>query len=769
MDKDEFAARRKRRLRTADDEMRSLVRAALEKMPAKGWRDDIIEGASVLWLEAYEEASSGDSAAALENFQSKLRESLGMTKEQGPRGTALDTQVERIVKWIGTYTVNSAVFHASKDNGAENRWVTMHDDDVRPTHVLADGQIRGTDGTFDIGGHQLRYPGEPVGPPEVWINCRCMLQPGGNGTSMSKKVDIAFTNATPEVFAVLLGDEDEDIETVPTDDAPEAEVEEDDEADIDELLEIPVHGVAAPLGVATGDGRMFAVDGMNFRDLPLPLAWQKDASHGGEPGPTIIVGKLTALWIDENNMVQYKGWLSPHVPETGNLVQAIVDGTARGVSVDVDDIKVQVPSEDERIIEDEAAALDSIYNPPVTVFSQARIAGLTIVPIPAFQEAYIALGECDCPEEQTEENHDELDGPEPTEEELVAAGFAPGTKDGPGWITDPVPTARIRRYWVRGKGAAKIKWGVPGDFNRCRTQLAKYIKNPDWLAGACANMHKEAIGVWPGQENGGKHAANGRMFALVASAGNTAPPTEWFQNPSLTQITPLTITDDGRIFGHLATWGTCHIGVPGVCTTPPTSPTSYSYFRTGAVRTAEGRDVSVGHITMGTGHAKVGTGLSANAAAAHYDNTGTVVADVSAGEDSFGIWVAGSLREGLSPKTIKALRGAALSGDWRMIQGALEMVAALAVNVPGFPIPRLELAASAGEQLALVASGVVTHESEKDSELRLQVRQALRAEREREAKLERARRHRALAAQTANEERAARLTQAKRHAEKVMS
>src|SRR5690606_17936487 len=66
--------------------------------------------------------------------------------------------------------------------------------------------------------------------------------------------------------------------------------------------------------------------------------------------------------------------------------------------------------------------------------------------------------------------------------------FAPGTKDGPGWITHPVPTGRIRRYWTKGKGAAKIRWGMGGDFNRCRRQLVKYITNPEWLAGACANM-----------------------------------------------------------------------------------------------------------------------------------------------------------------------------------------------------------------------------------------------------------------------------------------
>jgi hypothetical protein len=105
----------------------------------------------------------------------------------------------------------------------------------------------------------------------------------------------------------------------------------------------------------------------------------------------------------------------------------------------------------------------------------------------------------------------------------ITYNFAPGTHDGPGWITHPIPTARIRRYWVRGKGAAKIRWGEPGDFNRCRMQLAKYVQNPDWLAGLCANMHKEAIGVWPGQETG-RHslvaaadAVRAPLFSLTAA------------------------------------------------------------------------------------------------------------------------------------------------------------------------------------------------------------------------------------------------------------
>jgi hypothetical protein len=46
----------------------------------------------------------------------------------------------------------------------------------------------------------------------------------------------------------------------------------------------------------------------------------------------------------------------------------------------------------------------------------------------------------------------------------------------------------------------------------------------------------------------------------------------WFRNPHLDGPTPLTVTDDGRVYGHLALWGTCHTGFDGVCIEPPHSP-----------------------------------------------------------------------------------------------------------------------------------------------------------------------------------------------------
>ena len=196
--------------------------------------------------------------------------------------------------------------------------------------------------------------------------------------------------------------------------------------------------------------------------------------------------------------------------------------------------------------------------------------------------------------------------------------------------------------------------------------------------------------------------------SLTAAAIPTAPPEAWFKDPQLTGPTALVVEDDGRVYGHIAAWGTCHIGQVGKCVEPPTSPSNYAYFRTGALRTAEGTSVAVGHLTMGTGHA--GPHDSANAAAEHYDNTGTVFADVAAGEDAYGIWVAGSLRPGITAEQVRVARSAPISGDWRTIRGSLELVGALAVNVPGFPVPRPQGLLASGEVRSLQASGVVAHD-----------------------------------------------------------
>jgi hypothetical protein len=55
---------------------------------------------------------------------------------------------------------------------------------------------------------------------------------------------------------------------------------------------------------------------------------------------------------------------------------------------------------------------------------------------------------------------------------------------------------QLRRYWTSGPGAAKIRWGTPGDWTRCTRQLHKYMGSR--AKGYCQLLHRRATGVYSG-------------------------------------------------------------------------------------------------------------------------------------------------------------------------------------------------------------------------------------------------------------------------------
>jgi hypothetical protein len=109
-------------------------------------------------------------------------------------------------------------------------------------------------------------------------------------------------------------------------------------------------------------------------------------------------------------------------------------------------------------------------------------------------------------------------------------------------------------------------------------------------------------------------------------------------------------------------------------------------------------------LTYDTSHAPLTADL--RAAARHYDTTGAVGAFVRARDGAHGIWLCGSVRSDLSPEGLRDMRANPPSGDWRLLRtNNLELVASLAVPVPGFPVTRsqLALAASASGELEVTA------------------------------------------------------------------
>jgi len=209
----------------------------------------------------------------------------------------------------------------------------------------------------------------------------------------------------------------------------------------------------------------------------------------------------------------------------------------------------------------------------------------------------------------------------------------------------------------------------------------------------------------------------GEAEAVAVAASITAasmpappmtPPVEWFRDPALEEVTPITVLDSGRVYGHVAGWADCHTAYD-VCVSPPHSTSGYAYFMTGEVLCDAGERIPVGQITISTGHAPMRMG--AKAAASHYDNTGSVVADVAVGEDRHGLWIAGSLRPGVTDEMVRALMCSDVSGDWRPLRGGLELIGVLAVNVPGFPKSRVAARVASGAVETLVASaGPVLHQ-----------------------------------------------------------
>lgn len=192
---------------------------------------------------------------------------------------------------------------------------------------------------------------------------------------------------------------------------------------------------------------------------------------------------------------------------------------------------------------------------------------------------------------------------------------------------------------------------------------------------------------------------------VTASNIPTSPPVEWFDDPGFTSLSPIRVTDDGRVFGHIGGWGTCHVGIVGQCVTLEPNTYSYDFFRTGYVQCEDGCEIPTGVLTLGGGHAP--RGLDIHAAKAHYDDVGLAVADLAIGEDAFGIWVAGAARPNITDEQFREMRAHPPSVDIRRYEGQMTFVGVAHVNRAGFPIPRSEVRVASGELQVLVASSAM--------------------------------------------------------------
>lgn len=571
--------------------------------------------------------------------------------------------------------------------------------------------------------------------------------------TLDLRPEFAATDIEALIAHAVSGNEDEmPDEIAAAEEAPvDAETPEDVDTEVDEIDEdepefdvmafatgpVPVHGVIAPEGTESGDGRGFAPGAMSTRPLRIPFRWQ-ETDIGGHDG-AITVGSVDRV-MRKDGLIHWEGLLMA-TPKAGELIDVIEFFDNRyGVSVDGDKGALSEQESKER---------------GGTWFESVRAAGLTAVSIPAFHEAYVAMGP-----------HPDMPAEMEDTDDVVTAGACSSAllafKRGKGWVTNPKETSRLHRYWTeKGQpGYAKIGWGTPGDWRRAKALIGEKIakNSPDkmrFLNQIISQWHFDALGYWPGElgkpgnapntkENrrrAARHAAAGETITasddeasadeasadeaapldnegieatddgweavLVSSvSGNRVkPPIEYFHRHENTEALTIDEPDENgiqRVYGYAAEWGVCHVGMAGQCTEPPrTWSDDYPEFHLGKTRTESGY-VPTGVLTYGVGHRDAETILSESPEQAYFDNVNNAWASVRVGEDDNGIWFSGVVLPGVPEEhLVKIEASGQVSGEW--LRGAMR--ACLTVNVPGFPVQRASAQYDeSGNVLALAAS-----------------------------------------------------------------
>jgi hypothetical protein len=543
---------------------------------------------------------------------------------------------------------------------------------------------------------------------------------------------LGIPTVTPESLEAVERAEEGD-ESDEADDSEEIEVEIDEMALIEievenEKAEMPIAGeeespdfraLLVVEGVWTGDGRYIDENALGWRDLPLPLMATDRTTEGHMDA--VLIGSITSIEREGREIRGFGRWIPSDDDDVRRLQSLIGRGDLRGVSVDLDGMEYEViipATSAEAIVEEDGTTVVPGEEMKMRITS-ARIMGATVVPFPAFQEAYIESLPALTASLLTEENAsgwierfasiDDIDlSPPQGVRDEAELGLKWREEHGRGGTEVGVARARDLK---NGKNLS------PETIDRMVSYFARHEvdkQGEGWSPGedGFPSAGRIAWALWGGDP--GKRWAESiqtrirsrREQGSIVASGHpieapVLPPSEWYSNPGLDGPTPLTVDDSGRIYGHLAVWGQCHVGHAGRCVQPPSSATSYAHFLTGEILCEDGKRFPVGQITMDGTHAPHTYG--AKETSRHYDNTATAVADVTAGEDDFGIWVSGSIRPGLEPSTIRGLMASDVSGDWRRIGGNLELVAVLAVNVPGFPKIRVREAEGLVASLSLPA------------------------------------------------------------------
>lgn len=778
-----FASERKQVLLDAAEELRVHVKEALNRIGLPSWEAQIVNAALDLF-DVTARAEVDEWNQVIDDMRAMFAKELGDALKQTKAAANKDHQLETVTGWVAQMAHNAAIEAATTSDPDGNvglEWVTMGDGQVRDSHQEANGQQVPTGQEFEVGGEKLLYPGQPVGDPSVWINCRCLARPAmlgemnvsretltasaGKGNASDpgvadgeepkaavvvlrpRVVDPVVSIASgvhPHCTLLYLGDGTVDLEPLKgivesiansighpmTDKVSGRAVLGEDKADV---LLLDASGSSEVRALLLAEDGVLDLLGMQEQYpawIPhLTIGYPEAPAEEGEI-PADITYDLLSIWRG-NEVYDYP--LGETMPEEKKVIHPEDPEFTQEMA---DALFASVPEKEPAQAPAPAEAPAAPAYPPAGEPEELRPWHGVLAPenLPSGdsrQFAINALTSRDLPLPLKAMFTDD----EGHKGSVVVGRIDEIYRDGglikAAGVWDITPEAEkamgmIERKMWRGVSvdldAAEglvVKSSEDGgrdaiEFSKGRVCSATlcaipafaeaFVRNGTWEQFANEPLPTGGmieIPDWPGE----KLPETSPALSLVASAAPVIS-ADFFRNPMLTELTPVTRGENGHIFGHLGGWDTCHVAYE-VCTTVPHSETDYAYFLTGQVFTDAG-PVAVGQLTVGGGHADMRLGI--RAAMAHYDNVSSAVADVTCGEDEFGVWFSGRLRPWATEQQIHELFAAGPSGDWRGVRHAgrdsMEMIAAHAVNVPGFPVPRTRFAVDGGRQVSLVAAGM---------------------------------------------------------------
>ena len=768
-----FATERKQVLTDAADELRPHVTDALNRVGLPGWETPVVSAA----LDLFDTTARNEVdewGPVLDDMHDLFAEQLADTLAKTTASGNPAAQLEVITGWVAQMAHNAAIEAATTSDPDANvglEWVTMGDGKVRDSHQEANGQNVPTGGEFEVDGEKLLYPGQPVGDPSVWLNCRCLARPTMLDSEMAAKT-LTASAAEPFTTATIMA--------IPTDSDPVTAVSSEPDgahctllflgetAALDKNLLVSAiqsfieGGNVTPItdavnGRATlgkDEADVALLDAANLIHIRNGLLEQNtiaEAYLSVEQFPTWIphvtlgypaapaVGEFKepqitfdriALWFGEDRTAVFQlGEAMPEKeiihPEDGGFTQEMADAVFASTPE-------KEPAEAAPATEAPAAPADTEAGPTLRPWHgvlapegapsgdkrgfAARMLTMRDLPLP-LKVQFV-----------DDEGH---------KGSVVVGRIDEVYRDGglikASGVWDNSPDADrafdlIDKRMLRGVSvdldavegemveAAKEGGQPTVEFTEGRVCSATICAIPAFAEAFVRNGTWEQFASEPLPTGEMVEIPDWPAVSLVAS-GAPVISADYFRNPMLTELTPVTRGEDGLVYGHLGGWDTCHIAYE-ICTTVPPSETDYAYFLTGQVFTDAG-PVAVGQLTVGGGHADMKLGI--RAAMAHYDNVSTAVADITVGEDEFGVWFSGRIRPWATAKQIHEMFAAGPSGDWREVRHggreSMEMIAAHSVNVQGFPVPRTRFAVENGRTTSLVAAGFVRSKTKEVEEV----------------------------------------------------